>query len=121
MFTANAPLNVCAGEAVPLTARRHNPDCFEICGGCIRIRKPGLYHVVWTLNVPSYQNFSGCLYLTLNGNEVDGSGQTVCCQADNTSTSATGQAMVQTGPNGLLASIPTAALRSATVAAWKMY
>ena len=102
MFTANAPLNVCAGEAVPLTARRHNPDCFEICGGCIRIKKPGLYHVVWTLNVPSYQNFSGCLYLTLNGNEVDGSGQTVCCQADNTSTSATGQAMVQTGPNGLL-------------------
>jgi len=102
MFSADAPLDVAAGEAIPLSAMRLNPDCFELCGGCVRILKSGLYHVVWTLNVPSYQTFSGRLYLTLNGSEIAGSGQTICCQADNTSTSATGQAMVQTGPGGLL-------------------
>lgn len=102
MFSADAPLSVNAGEIIPLSADHCYGDCFEICNGCIRIRKSGLYHVVWTVNVPSYQNYSGCLYLTLNGNEVGGSCQTICCQADNTSTSATGQAMVQTGPNGLL-------------------
>lgn len=102
MFSADAPLSVSAGEALPLSAPDSGGDCFESCSGGIRIRRPGLYHVVWTLNLPSYQNFSGRLYLSLNGNEICGSGQTLCCQADNTSASVTGQALVRTGPGGLL-------------------
>lgn len=102
MFSANAPLQVSAGNAIPLEPRISNPDCFDDDGGCVRIRRPGLYHVTWTANIPSYQCVNARLYLTLNGREIPGSGQTICTQADNTSTSVTGQAMVSTPPNGLL-------------------
>jgi len=102
MFTADAPLSVEAGEAIPLEPKLSNPECFDDDGGCVRLRRSGLYHVTWTANIPSYQCVNTRLYLTLNGREIPGSGQTICTQADNTSTSVTGQAMVSTPPGGLL-------------------
>ena len=101
MFAADAPLSVTAGENIPLEERLGS-DCFETCAGCIRIKKAGLYRITWTANIPSYQNFCSRLHLSLNGSEIAGSAQTICCQADNTSASTTGQALVRSMPGGLL-------------------
>lgn len=102
MFSADAPISVEAGGNIPLSPRISNHDCFDTRNGCVRIRRSGLYHVTWTANIPSYQSVSARLRLTLNGSEVPGSGQTICTQADNTSTSVTGQAFVSTPPGGTL-------------------
>ena len=110
MFTADAPVSVAAGGIIPFRPQIANCECFEICSGCVRIKKSGGYHVVWTLNVPSYQNLCSRIYLTLNGREIPGSAQTVCCQADNTSTSVTGQAMITVPPNAVICLVSESAL-----------
>ena len=102
MFTSGAPVNLPAGEAVPLSPCMINPDCFGCENGFIRIAKPGLYLAVWTANIPSYQNFSARLCLHLNGSPLGASGRQICCQADNTSCCACTQVLLQTPPGGLL-------------------
>ena len=110
MFAADAPFCVSAGEAIPMDAKLVGGDCFEVCDGCIRIHKAGIYYAVWTLNVPSYRNLCSRLYLTLNGNEVAGSSQTICCQADNTSTSVTGQALISVPTGGVVCLVSESAM-----------
>jgi len=102
MFTLDAPFAASDGGCLDLSAAAAAEGCFAECESGVRILRPGLYHVFWTINVPGHQSLSSRLYLSLNGSELAASGQHICAQADSTSTAAAGQAVFRAGAGDVL-------------------
>lgn len=102
LFTADAPQDVSAGNAVPLTAQLINPEYFAPAQGGIAIRRAGLYMAIFCINLPPLQTISTNFVLRLNGTAIDASRIALTCTSDNNNTCVTGQALVQATPNSLL-------------------
>lgn len=102
MFSADAPLSTEAGEGVTLSAKICNGDYFACDDGCVRILRPGVYHLTWTANIPAALPAGTRFALSLNGREIAGSAQTLCAQSASTSASLAGQAIVSSPPDALL-------------------
>lgn len=101
-FSASAPVNISAGNAVSLNRSTDPNDAFSVTAEGIRIACPGVYMAIYTVNVPEDTAVSSVFALALNGSRVAASATNVVTTTDSTADSFTMHALVRARAGDLL-------------------
>lgn len=105
LFSANVPLTVTAGAAVPLVPTAVSTNDFTVAGGAITVNRCGVYLATYTANIPIGAEVDTTLVLNVNGAAQPSTLQTV-----STPGSYTGQTVFTANAGSTVSLISSAAL-----------
>ena len=67
LFSANTPLSVTAGAAIPLSATNISDHDFTVSNGTVTIKRCGTYLATYTVNIPSGAELDTTIVMNVNG------------------------------------------------------
>ena len=109
VFSANGPINLTAGEAIPWTVRDATINDFTVSGGAIQINNAGYYHALLNANIPANTEVSTILHLELNGQAIDASRMAVTTSNQASAHNFTGSTVIYAPAGATLRTITQSA------------
>lgn len=120
-FSAGAPITLTAGNAVNLSRTSNPSDAFSVTSEGIRIFCPGVYMVLYTVNIPEDATVSSVFALTLNGTRVPASSTNVVTADDAVTDSYTMHTLVQANSGDLLSLVSLSDVSIATTSSVNIF
>ena len=67
LFSANVPVTVTAGAAIPLTSTNTSCNDFTVSNGTVTINRCGVYLATYTANIPAGTEIDTTIVMNVNG------------------------------------------------------